>query len=138
MNARPCKELLINVVNDIGVLYELSRNLADHGANILAVCGWVEGDQGFIRLITDDHRRALDELKAKNFHVEERDAVQVTLSHRIGMMKMLTEVLARENINIHHIYGTAQLTDAECLVLFSCSDNEHAVVTLNKAEPAGA
>lgn len=138
MNARPCKELLIKVVNDIGVLHELSRNLADRGVNILAMCGWVEGDTGYVRFITDDHTRAVDELTAKNFHVEERDAIQVTLAHRIGMMKMLTEVLARESINIHHVYATAQLADSECLVVFSCSNNEHAVVALNKAEPAGA
>jgi hypothetical protein len=112
----------------------MTRNLADKGIDIQAVSSWVEGPTGYIRLVTNDHQRAADELKAKNFHVEERDAIQVIAAHKIGMLKMLTEFLAREQIDIHHLYASARTNDAECRVLLATSNNDHAIVTLNKTE----
>jgi hypothetical protein len=136
MNARPCKELLVKVVNDIGILHKMTTHLADKGIDILAACCWVEDRTGFIRLLTSDQRRAKDVLEKKNFHVEERDAIQAVLAHKVGLLKMMTEFLAREDINVHHLYASARTEDDHCMVVFSCSNNEHAIVALNKAPGA--
>ena len=132
ITAKPTKEILVKVHNDIGILYELTRVTADKGINLLAVCGWVEGENGLIRLVADDHQRALDALRAKNFHAEERQAVIASLPHTPGMLKHLTDQLAREGIDLHHLYTSSDASAAQCLVVFAASDNDHAIVALNR------
>ena len=134
LKARPTKEILVKVRNDIGILYELTRVAADRGVNLLAVCGWVEGENGLIRLVADDHQRALDALRAKNFHAEEREAVSVNMPHRPGLLKLLTEYLSREGIDLHHLYASADTASENCLVVFAGSNNDHAIVALNRME----
>ena len=134
MNAKPAKEILVKVHNDIGILYELTRVVADKGLNLVAVSGWVEGENGLIRFVADDHQRALDGLRAKNFHAEERDAVMVNMPHKPGLLKLLTEYLAREGIDLHHLYASADMESESCLVVFASSNNDHAIVALNRME----
>ena len=132
VRAKPTKEILVKVRNDIGILHELTRVTADRGVNLVAVCGWVEGENGLIRLVADDHERALDALRAKNFHAEERDAVSVDMPHHPGLLKTLTEYLSREGIDLHHLYASADLGADSCLVIFASSNNDHAIVALNR------
>lgn len=134
VRAKPAKEILVKVRNDIGILYELTRVTADRGVSLLAVCGWVEGENGLIRLVADDHQRALDALRAKNFHAEERDAVRVNMPHSPGMLKLLTEYLAREGIDLHHLYASADTGADGCLVVLATSNNDHAIVALNRIQ----
>ena len=133
MNARPCKELLVRASNEVGVLSDVARRLADHGIDIQAVSGWAEDGDGYIRLLTEDQSRAKDTLTSAGYDVNEREAVQVTLPHKVGMLKILTELLAREDLNLTYLVASADPETDRSLVLFCCSNNDHAVVALNKA-----
>lgn len=138
LKAQPAKEILVKVRNDIGIMYELTRVAADRGVNLVAVCGWVEGENGLIRLVADDHQRALDVFRAKNFHAEEREAVSVNMPHTPGLLKVLTECLAREDLDLHHLYASADTASDTCLVVFASSNNDHAIVALNRMESEDA
>ena len=127
------KEIVIKRLNEIGVLADIAKTVAEKGVSILAVSAWVEGRDGVIRLMVDDELRAADALRAKKHDVREGLVVVVEVPHKPGMLKHLTEILKNAQIDIHHLYASAASDQAKCVVVFSSSDNQKAVVALNQA-----
>jgi hypothetical protein len=125
------KEIVIKVLNDIGVLAEISRLVAEKGISIVAVSCWVEGSTGIIHLVTDDNLRATDVLRKKSYDLREEKVVLADLPHKPGMLKRLADKLKEAKIDIHHLYGSADHAE-NCRLVFSSSDNDRAVVEINK------
>ncbi len=132
LKARINKELVVKVRNEIGLLADISRLIASKGINVQAASAWVEGDNGVIHLITDDNLRAMDTLRAKSYQPREMDVVVADLPHKPGMLKHVTETLSAAGIDIHHLYATATNEGKNCLLVFSCANNDRAVVLLNE------
>lgn len=132
LKARPAKELVLKVRNEIGLLAGISKLIADKGINILAACAWVEGDNAGIRLLTADNLRVADALRAKNFSPREADVVLVETPHKPGLLKHLTEKLSQAGIDIHHLYASATAEQDKCLIVFACANNDRAIVLLNQ------
>lgn len=130
--ARQQKEVVVEVLNETGVLHDLARIVAEKGINILAVCGERHGKNAVIRMITDDNLRASDALKAHDYAPMEADVVTAELDHRPGMLMKLADRLGREGIDIGHIAVTGLIGQDKCLAVLSCSDNARAAVVLNK------
>jgi hypothetical protein len=131
LKARIAKEVVVKVHNEIGVLANLSKLIAEKGINILAVSAWVTGSEANIHLVTEDNLRVMDTLRAKSYHPREADVVLVESPHKPGLLRHVTEKLAGSGIDIHHLYASAALDQARCLIAFACADNDRAVVLLN-------
>ena len=130
MKARMAKEAIIRVRNRIGVLAQVTERLADKGISIEAVIATLEGGDAVIRLVTSDHQRTIDALRELRPDVQEARVVVVELAHKPGLLQHITEKLATENIDLFYLYGTA--ADVEkCLVVFSSTNNDRAVIVLN-------
>ena len=136
LKTKPAKEIVIRMPNAIGTLNEIARTIGDKGINILAVSAWVEGAQAVIRLVTDDSVRVLDVLRAQKYDAREADVLVTEPSHKPGMLHRITERLAQAEIDIHHLYATASLSEAHCLLVFATANNDRAMVLLNAS--AGA
>ena len=132
LKAEQGKEIIIKVLNDIGVLADITKVVADKGVSIRAVCCWVEGADGIIHLVTDDNLRATDALRKNKFTVREAGIVIAELPHKPGMLKHLAEKLKTAKIYIHHLYASAHSADAKCLTVLSTSDNDRAMIEINK------
>jgi hypothetical protein len=127
------KEIVVEVFNEIGVLFNLSKIVSEKGVNILALCGDVHGANAVIRLLTDDNLRAVDALRKHKFDAREHDVVVANVAHRPGMLRTLTERLGQEQgIDIQHIYASASADASRCLLVLSCTDNQRAAVVLNE------
>jgi hypothetical protein len=126
------KEIVVKTENDVGVLWDVARTVSEHGVDILAVGAWVEDKQGIVRLVTDDNLRAKEALEKKGYTPKEEPAVLVELVHRPGLLKHMTEPLMKEALDVQYLYGSALGSQKKCLVVFSCQDNERAVVVLDK------
>lgn len=85
------KEIVIKRLNEIGVLADIAKTVAEKGVSILAVSAWVEGQNGIFRLMVDDELRAADALRAKKLEVREGSVVVVEVPHKPGMLKHMTE-----------------------------------------------
>ncbi|MBK8576250.1 MAG: ACT domain-containing protein [Elusimicrobia bacterium] len=132
LTATLAKEIVIKRLNEIGVLSDIAKTVAEKGVSILAVSAWVEGRDGVIRLTVDDELRAADALRAKNHEVREGTVVMVHVPHKPGMLKHMTELLRDAQIDIHHLYASAASDQTKCVVVFSSSDNQKAMVVLNQ------
>ena len=130
MKARMAREAIVRVRNRIGALGQVTNCLAEKGVNIEAVIATLEGGDAVIRLVTDDHLRTVDALRALRPDVQEARIVMAEVAHRPGLLGQITGKLASESIDLFYLYGTA--TDGDkCLVIFSSTNNERAVMVLN-------
>jgi len=130
LNARIGKEVVVRVRNDIGVVAQMTKLIADKGINILAVNGWVEGPDAVVRLVTNDNLRVMDALRHQHYNPHEKDVVLLEAGHKPGKLRHITEMLAKEGIDLRHLYASATENDDKCLIVFECADNDRAVVLL--------
>ncbi|MGP8020763.1 MAG: ACT domain-containing protein [Limisphaerales bacterium] len=124
------KEAIVRMNNRIGVLAQVTKSLADMGINIEAVIATVEGPDVVIRMVTGDHQRTLDALRDQRLEVQEAKVVLAEVEHRPGLLREITEKLARQHIDLSYLYGTA--AGDKCLVVFSSTNNDWAVKVLNE------
>lgn len=131
LKARPAKEVVVKMQNEVGVLHQITKLIADKGINILAASTWVQGDQAVVHLVTDDNLRVLDALRGLDHGAREADVVAIETAHKPGMLRQITGKLAEANIDIHHLYASATASQDRCLVVFSTANNDKAIVLLN-------
>jgi len=132
LEAKHGKEIVLSVKNEIGLLFELSKLLSEKGIGILAVYGTVCGEECTIRLVTDDNLRAKDALTDKGYPAREEDVILVEVLHKPGMLKRVTEVMAAEEIDIHHAFATATEDQEKCLVVLHTANDEHVLPRLHQ------
>jgi hypothetical protein len=129
IKARMAKEAIVRMNNRIGVLAQVTKSLADMGINIEAVITTVEGTDAVIRMVTGDHQRTVDALREQRLEVQEAKVVVAELEHRPGLLREITDKLARQHIDLSYLYGTA--AGDKCLVVLSSTNNDWAVKVLN-------
>ncbi len=128
-NVSLAKEIIVTIVNKIGILADISKILADHGINIEAVAGYTVDKDASIMLVTDDNLRAADALKKKKYtSIRESEVVVIELENKPGALKSVTDKLAAGGIDIRYIYGTACAAGCTAKLVVSTSDNEKALV----------
>lgn len=128
--ARMAQEAEVRMPNRVGALAEVSKIIADKGIDILAVVAWSEGEDAVIRMVTSDHLRAMDAFRAHDLKPNESRIVITEVPHKPGMLRHITELLAKEKIDLAYLYATAADHD-KSLVALASSNNDHAVVLLN-------
>jgi hypothetical protein len=130
-NAALGKEIVVRVINKIGVLSEMSSILSDHGINIQAVNGYSLENIATVRFFTEDNVRAIEALKKSGYtDTKEKEVVVLELENKTGSLKNITSRLAKDGIDIIHIYGTACSGGCPAKIVLSTSDNEKALVVL--------
>jgi len=132
LKARHGKEIVLRVKNEIGALAAASKIVAERGVNILAMSAWVENQDAVMRLVTEDSLRTMDVLRENGYEPQEHDVVVVDAAHKPGILRHLTDVLAKENIDLHHLFASATTEQDICFVVLDSSNNQHAIVVLNR------
>ncbi|MFW6039359.1 MAG: ACT domain-containing protein [bacterium] len=125
-------QLVVRVTNEIGVLADLAKVVAEHGINLLAISGMGQSDRGEICFITDDNVRAADALKAHRYGTEQQSVVVLDAEHKPGLLRRVAEKLAHGGIDIERIYASASAGQDRCYVVLHTSDDERALVLLNE------
>jgi hypothetical protein len=126
------KEIQVTVKNEVGVLFSMAKILADHGINVEATSAYVVEDKGFITLMTDDNLRAKEALQGGGYPAEEKDIVLVDLENKPGALKVVTNKLVSEGIDIQYEYCTACPGGCPTRMILSTSDNQKALLALKK------
>jgi hypothetical protein len=132
LKARQGKEIVARMANDIGALAAFSKIVAERGMDILAMSAWVEDAETVVRLVTDDALRTMDVLRDNGYDPQERDVVLIDAAHKPGILRHLTDTLCKEDIEISHLFASATIDQDVCLVVLNSSDNERAIVLLNR------
>lgn len=99
------KEFRFMVKNEPGALEEVASTLAEQHVNIEGIAGIGLGDNGLIRLVTDNPgntRRVLEDLGAE---FEEKEALAINLPNHPGELATLLRRLADDGINVESCYA---------------------------------
>lgn len=129
--ARHGKELVLHTATEIDALAKVTKIIAERGVNILAMSCWEERGDAVMRLVTDDMLRTSDVLRENGYEPEEKDVVLVDAAHKPGMLRHITDVLAKHHLALSHLFASATINQDECLVVLNSSDNKRAIVLLN-------
>lgn len=130
MSAKIRTEITVNVQNRPGELARVMEILARAGVNILAFCGYAEGNtSGKIRLIPDHDGKARKALEAEHLNYSEGAVVAVMGGSGKGAGAKLVVRLAKAGINIDYAYaGTSG--DGKSIAVFKVPDPERALKEL--------
>ena len=127
------KEIVVTVINKIGVLADMSKLLTEHGINIEAVAGYGTDKEAKIMLVTEDNLRASDALRKAGYKsLKENEVVVLELENKPGALKHITTALAGESIDIKHIYGSTCSGSCPAKIVLSTSNNEKALVVFRR------
>ncbi|MDD5496572.1 MAG: ACT domain-containing protein [Candidatus Omnitrophica bacterium] len=125
------KEIVVTVINKVGVLADMSRILADHGVNIEAVAGYTVDSRATIMLVTSDNLRAIEALQKGGYKsAKQNDVIIAVLENKTGALKSVSSRLSLEGVDIKYIYGTACPSQCPARIVMSTTDNEKALVVL--------
>lgn len=129
------REVVLRVKNDMGILGEISRLIAERGLDIRAVSGSVDESVCTLKIITEDHQRTVDLLREHAYNPVESDVILVELPHKPGMLKKLARRLGSEGIDIRGLYATASAKDSHCLIALHTTHDAKALVALSGFVP---
>jgi len=130
LKAKMAKEAIVRLDNRTGVLAQVTRNIAEKGINLEAVIATVNGADAVIQMVSHDHQRVMDVLREQQLESQEARVILVEGENRPGLLQLITDKLAKENIDVLYLYATAMSAD-RCLVVLSSVNNEWAVMVLN-------
>jgi len=126
------KEIVVIAANKPGVLSSAAKLLSDRGINVTAISAQIAGGVGLINMVVDEHVRAVDLLEKNKYMVHENPVILAEVEDRPGALKYVAGRLAANKIDILNVYGSAAETYGACLLVFSTSSNQKALVALKK------
>ena len=92
--------IIIMVNNEVGVIADITKALADEGINLESINAEVVGQQGTIILTTDDYARALYVLNRAGFKAVGDDALVLRLPDEPGALAGVADGLKQAGVNI--------------------------------------
>ena len=96
--------IIVMAKNEIGVIADISRVLADNGINIETISTEAIDDNGSISLTTDDYDGALRALTDAGFKTVTDDSLLVSLKDEPGALAKVAEKLKQGGVNIQSLH----------------------------------
>lgn len=107
------KQLAIFLDNKPGVLSNVCDDLAEHNINIIALTVSDTIDHTVLRLIVDDHEKAVSILETTGVMVVDREVILLDIPNKAGTLGKVAKYLAAKKHNIEYLYcssGQSQKT----------------------------
>jgi hypothetical protein len=124
--ARVVQELFVTAPNRVGLLAQVTEAIHDTGVDIHAIGAYEKDGRGEFMIVTGDNEKATAALaNIINMSVERKDVVMLDLPAEAGSLAKAAAKLARADIDVRWIYGTA-------------GDGNRVSLVLRLADPIGA
>ena len=96
--------IIIMANNEVGVIADISRVLADNGVNIETISAEALGEKGVITLTADDYDGALRALTDAGFKTVTDDALILRLRDEPGALAKVAERFKNAEVNIQSLH----------------------------------
>jgi len=127
-------QLSLVLKNEAGALCRLCGILARADVNVCGLSIDDCTDEGFVRLIVDDPKKALKTLNQAKIPHQDTEVLVLELTNAPGTLQRVSAKLAEAGINIYYAYGTADLHGRGGALVLRVSDTDKAVAVL-EGEP---
>ncbi|MBE0417652.1 MAG: ACT domain-containing protein [Coriobacteriia bacterium] len=116
--AQVVQEIFVTAPNKVGLLAQVTKAISDAGVDISAIGAYEKDGRGEFMVVTSDNEKATAALaNIINMSVERKDVVMLDLPAEPGSLAKAAAKLARADIDVHWIYGTAGDASRVSLVL---------------------
>ncbi|MBI4565671.1 MAG: hypothetical protein HY716_13335 [Planctomycetes bacterium] len=119
-------EFIVSFPNRPGELNKVLEAMAKAGVNVLAFCGWPEGEGSKVSFVPDHDEKARKTLSSAGLNARESTVVCFTGPSGQGSGTKLTSKLAKAGINIEVSYATT-VGEGEALAVLGVKDVEAAL-----------
>ncbi|MBM4016923.1 MAG: hypothetical protein FJ288_01130 [Planctomycetes bacterium] len=126
-------QISIAMRNEVGSLCRLCGIMARAGVNILGLAIDDCTDEGFVRLIVDEPKKARQTLDAARVPHQVQDVLALDLANEPGALQRASARLAEAGVNIHYAYGTVGPQAGAGLLVLRVSDLDRAAAILEPA-----
>lgn len=111
------KQLSVFIENREGRLEEVLDVLKQENVNIVSMSLADTSDYGLLRLLVNKPEEGKKALKANGFSAMLTDVLAIRLSHRVGQLQELLEVICKSHINVEYMYALSTGTDDASIVI---------------------
>ncbi len=119
--------------NEVGVIADISRALADAGINIETISAEGGDDQGTITLTTDDQDAALRVLSSAGFKAVTDESLVLRLPDEPGALAKVAERFKQAGVNIQSLH-ILERNAGHTLVALAAEDREKAQQLVDEAD----
>lgn len=100
----PVQRIIVMADNEVGVIADITKALADESINVESINAQVIGEQGTIILTTDRYDHALYVLNQAGFKAVSDDALVLHLPDAPGALAGVADRLKRAGVNIESMH----------------------------------
>ncbi len=111
------KQLSVFIENRAGRLEEVLDVLKKSDVNIVSLSLADTSDYGLLRLLVTKPEEGREALSSNGFSAMLTDVLGIKLSHRVGQLQELLEIICNSHINIEYMYALSTGSDDASIVL---------------------
>jgi len=118
------RQISVFLENKKGMLYNLTKTLAEHNIDIKAVSIADTSKFGIIRIIVNDPDNALKAIKNANFTASVTEVLGVELEDRPGGLAKVLSVLKSEGIAVEYLYSFVGGVSKGAMIIIRVEETE--------------
>ncbi|MDR0375296.1 MAG: ACT domain-containing protein [Treponema sp.] len=118
------KQITVFLENKVGRLGEVTRVLAEAGVNMRAISIADTADFGILRIIVDQHDKALQALNEAGFTTRITIIAAVEVEDEPGGLARVMELFQKSQVNIEYLYASLENKAGKAVVIFKLADHE--------------
>lgn len=124
------KQISVFLENTAGRLREVTGILAKAGVNIRALSLADTAQFGILRLIVNDHEKAMQALQSANLTVKETDVIAVETKDEPGGLSRVLEVFEAAGLNVEYMYAFVEKRQDNAVLIFRIENADKAIKEL--------
>ena len=124
--------IIVMARNEVGVIADISRTLADEGINIETISAEALDEKGVVTLTTDSYDDALRVLTDAGFKTVSDDSLVLRLPDEPGSLAKVAERFKDAGVNIQSLHIVERRGD-HTIVALSADDRAKAEALVDKA-----
>ena len=113
----PVNRIIVMAKDEVGVIADITRTLADEGINLVSINTESSGEEGAVILITDQYEHALYILNQSGFKAVGDDALVLRLPDEPGALAGVADRLKRAGVNIQSMHILDRLSGHAMIAL---------------------
>lgn len=125
--------IIVMARNEVGVIADISRALADEGINIETISAEALDEKGVVTLTADAHDEAIRALTRAGFKTVSDESLVLRLRDEPGALAKVAERFKDAGVNIQSLHFLER-RDGYSLVALSADDRAKAETLVDKAE----
>ncbi|MEE9556596.1 MAG: ACT domain-containing protein [Candidatus Adiutricales bacterium] len=126
------EQISVFLVNQAGRLAEVTQILSEAGVNIRALFLVDNFDQGVLRMIVNDNKKAEEALKGQGFSVSKTNVVAVEVEDKPGGLHKILDILQKAMINVEYMYAFVRKSGINAMMIFRFNQPDEAVKLLTE------